>query len=245
MVSTTGRFLSIHPITQSRRAASRQTDRKGAGMSINRIFFFEEVERNILKKPPTPDQKHGFNTVLDAWERDHAQEDDRWLAYILATAYHESAHTMQPVHENLNYSAARLTQVWPRRYPPEIAEDYARKPEKIANRSYGDRLGNGPEESGDGWRYRGRGLVQITGRDNYRKFGIEDTPDDALDEAKSVTILFHGMIAGLFTGEALKDYFHGKHSDWDGARAIVNPGSVPDTVSALGRAFYRAITYTV
>jgi len=91
------------------------------------------------------------------------------IAAFLAQCGHESAGFTRLV-ENLNYSAEALTRVWPTRFPPEIARQYARQPERIANRAYADRMGNGPEASGDGWRYRGRGLIQLTGADNYRAF---------------------------------------------------------------------------
>ena len=73
--------------------------------------------------------------------------------------------------ENLNYSAEALVRTWPTRFTAQNAAAYARQPEKIANKVYGGRMGNGPEASGDGWRFRGRGLLQVTGRSNYRETG--------------------------------------------------------------------------
>lgn len=93
----------------------------------------------------------------------------RQCAFIAQTA-HESAGYSAFV-ENLNYSAKALVATWPSRFTAETAAAYARKPEKIANRAYANRLGNGNESSGDGWRYRGRGVIQITGRSNYQACG--------------------------------------------------------------------------
>ncbi|MBT0666361.1 hypothetical protein KI809_18795 [Geobacter pelophilus] len=88
---------------------------------------------------------------------------------FLAQAGHESQAFTRLV-ENLNYSAEALTRTWPKRFPAEIAGQYAHQPERIANRAYADRMGNGPESSGDGWKHRGRGLGQLTGKDKYREF---------------------------------------------------------------------------
>lgn len=86
-------------------------------------------------------------------------------AAFLAQIAHESAE-LRNVEENLNYSASGLMRVWPARFPADIAQAYARQPEKIANRAYANRLGNGDEASGDGWRFRGSGLIQLTGKSN-------------------------------------------------------------------------------
>lgn len=119
---------------------------------------------------------------------------DRWVAVLntamarfdIATSDRAAAFLAQVAHEcgvsartervrlveNLNYSAKGLMATWPSRFPTmEPATLYARRPEAIANRVYANRLGNGPEASGDGWRFRGRGLLQITGRANYRTAG--------------------------------------------------------------------------
>ncbi|CAB5194961.1 COG3179 Predicted chitinase [uncultured Caudovirales phage] len=100
------------------------------------------------------------------------------LAGFLSQLSHESG-GFRFTSENLNYRADALTRVWPSRFPPGIAESYAMQPEKIANRAYCDRMGNGDEASGDGWKYRGRGLIQLTGKDNYAAFSL-DADNEAL-----------------------------------------------------------------
>lgn len=95
------------------------------------------------------------------------------MAGFLAQAGHESAQ-FKFVRENLNYSADGLRRVFPKYFPTqEIAVQYARKPVNIASKVYANRMGNGPEHSGDGWRYRGRGFIQLTGRTNYEQCGTD------------------------------------------------------------------------
>jgi putative chitinase len=95
----------------------------------------------------------------------------RRLHFLLAQVGHESA-GLTRVEEGLNYSAARLVAVFPKRYPDiAAAAPFANNPQKLANTLYGGRLGNGPPASGDGYRFRGRGYIQITGRENYGKIG--------------------------------------------------------------------------
>lgn len=92
------------------------------------------------------------------------------LAGFLAQCAHESGE-FKLLEENLNYSAAQLQKTWPKRFDAATAAQFQRKPEMIANKVYSDRMGNGSPESGDGWRFRGRGIKQLTGRENYTNFG--------------------------------------------------------------------------
>jgi len=105
------------------------------------------------------------------------------LAHFLAQCGHESG-GFKAVQENLNYSAKGLNGVFKKYFPTlESALPYERKPEKIASKVYGGRMGNGPESTGEGYKFRGRGYIQLTGKDNYKAFGAaigEDmtaTPD--------------------------------------------------------------------
>lgn len=94
------------------------------------------------------------------------------IAMFLAQVGHESG-SLSRIEENLNYSAQRLREVWPRRFPTiESATYYEHSPERLANLVYASRMGNGGYESGDGWRYHGRGPIQLTGAQNYRRCAI-------------------------------------------------------------------------
>ena len=105
------------------------------------------------------------------------------LSHFLSQCAHESAN-FTALRENLNYSADGLLKIFPKYFKDRAtAEAYARKPEKIGARVYANRMGNGNEESGEGYKFRGRGYIQLTGKDNYKQFGVfvgEDlvnTPD--------------------------------------------------------------------
>jgi putative chitinase len=94
------------------------------------------------------------------------------VAHFSAQVAHESSEFSR-FRENLNYSASALRNTWPTRFRSiEIAMLYQRQPERIANYVYANRMGNGDEKSGDGWRYRGAGWIQVTGRDNHREVGM-------------------------------------------------------------------------
>ena len=103
------------------------------------------------------------------------------VAAFIAQCAHESGN-FRAIKENLNYQAATLSKVWPSKFPPDVAGQYAHNQEAIANRAYASRMGNGDEASGDGFRYCGRGLIQLTGKSNYQAFAdslqmaVEDVP---------------------------------------------------------------------
>jgi putative chitinase len=104
---------------------------------------------------------------------------------FLAQVAHESGGFRRFV-ENLNYSARGLQQTWPSHFPMAVAEKYARQPERIANRAYALRMGNGDEASGDGWKYRGQGAIQITGRESITKclrfLGLDASQPEVLQQ---------------------------------------------------------------
>lgn len=119
-----------------------------------------------------------LNTVAEYYEM---TANPARLAGFLAQTAHESG-GFTAIKENLNYSAKGLQGIFKKYFPTEdLAKQYERQPEKIANRVYANRMGNGPEESGDGYRFCGRGLIQLTGRQNYTKLAadlgisVEDT----------------------------------------------------------------------
>ncbi len=122
------------------------------------------------------------------------------IAAMVGQCAHESM-GFQYMQERLWYSARRLTEVWPNRYPTmEVATRYAKNPRKLANHTYANRIGNGDEASGDGWLYRGRGWQMLTGRANYRARGLamgidfERRPDLALRPG------YRWVIAASFNG---------------------------------------------
>lgn len=116
-----------------------------------------------------------LNTAMNAYQIVTTQR----VAAFLAQAGHESGQ-LRSVVENLNYDAQALVASWPNRFTPALAAQVARKPEQIANIVYASRMDNGDASSGDGWNYRGRGLIQITGRSNYRQCSLGLFGDERL-----------------------------------------------------------------
>lgn len=217
---------------------------------MNRSAFYESVRQRasgVFGTSLSSAQVQGVEAILDEAEKRGTPLFH--LAAILSEAYHETGGRMQPISENLNYSAKRLTQVWPKRFPTlASAQPYANNPQKLANKVYGGRLGNdGPD---DGWRYRGRGLAQITGKANYAKFGLAGNPEGASQMGEAVRILFDGMTKGTFTGKKLADYDYlvTRNPDVPGfkyysSRAIIN-GDVAVNgaeIATYAKAFEKAL----
>jgi len=119
------------------------------------------------------------------------------LAHFLSQCGHESG-GFKVTQENLNYSAKGLLGVFKKYFPTEaIANQYAKQPQKIANRVYGSRMGNGPEASGDGYKFRGRGFIQLTGHDNYSLFD-KTVPEDIMANPDLVATKYPLLSAAWF-----------------------------------------------
>lgn len=182
----------------------------------------------LLKRKATPAHRAGLDAILGAWGTCGGSHDGRRLAYVLATAYHETASTMQPVAE---YGG----------------DAYKRTLYDIAGRDPARARLMGNTQPGDGVRYAGRGFVQLTWKNNYalagRKLGLDlvARPDDAMEPDIAARILVAGMAEGWFTGKTLATYIDGGTCDWKGARRIVNGTDKADLIAGYARRFHAAI----
>lgn len=118
------------------------------------------------------------------------------IAHFLAQCHHESMGFSRK-EENLNYSADGLLKTFKKYFTPDLANQCARQPEKIANIVYANRMGNGAGLSGDGWKYRGRGYIQLTGKDNYAAFDLAVT-ENILENPNYVATKYPLFSAGWF-----------------------------------------------
>lgn len=201
-------------------------------MAIDRRFFFDKVRAapfgGALKQP----QVDGMTAILDRWERTMAADDERWLAYVLATVYHETARTMQPVRETLADSDMKAVAI--------LEDAFAKGRLSWVKTPYWR-----PDEDGKSW--LGRGFVQLTHRRNYAAMteitGIDlvAAPERAMEMEAALTILFEGMRRGSFTGHKLADYFNAATEDWAGARKIVNGMDRAEQIGGYGTLFYTAL----
>ena len=140
-------------------------------------------------------------------------------AHFFAQTAHETG-GFKAFSENLNYSADGLQKIFGKYFPGVLEESYARQPEKIANRVYADRMGNGTETSGDGWKYRGRGALQLTGKSNYKAFS---------DYLKNPLIMEQpDLVAGELAFESAMFFFE-RNKLWE----ICDKGVNKDTILAL------------
>ncbi len=148
-------------------------------MSFTFDFRKDQLAQIIPGNPYLDHWYHALTEILPEYEINTPQR----VAAFVAQCAHESG-GFKALKENLNYRAATLRKVFPKYFPTDdLANAYAGKQEMIANKVYANRMGNGPEESGDGFRYCGRGLIQLTGKDNYSWFAaslempVEEVPE--------------------------------------------------------------------
>ncbi|QIG67270.1 glycoside hydrolase family 19 chitinase protein [Rhizobium phage RHph_TM3_3_3] len=194
---------------------------------MNRAHFYAGVRASLFDGSLSQSQVEGMEAVLDEAGK-KSFIDPRFLAYMFATAFHETGRTMQPIHERGG------ADYFFRMYDPK-----GQRPAVAA------RLGN--TQSGDGVKYAGRGLVQLTGRRNYTLFSqltgadLINKPDLAMQDDVAVRIMFEGMERGLFTGKKLADYFTSKSSDWVNARRIINGTDRADDIADYAKHFYNAL----
>lgn len=186
---------------------------------MNRKLFYEAIRKPLFGiKKMKQTQVDGMEALLNATEH---LTDPRHQAYILATAYHETAKTMQPIEE----------------YGKGKGYDYGRMIKRNRNPyAFPDKL------------FYGRGLVQLTWYENYeymgRKLGIDllNHPELALQMDISCRIIVTGMTRGMFTGVKLETYFNDDREDWEQARKIVNGMDCAEKIAGYARIFYRALT---
>lgn len=141
------------------------------------------IPDSVISQIPDTAKKFGITNTLR-------------LAHFLAQCGHESG-GFKSVTENLNYSAEGLKKTFPKYFPGTLNESYAKQPEKIASRVYGGRMGNGDEASKDGWKFRGRSFVQLTGKSNYAEFD-KFVDDDILSNPDLVATKYPLMAAAWF-----------------------------------------------
>lgn len=191
---------------------------------INRKFFFDIVRRDLFGGKLTKGQTEGMEAILNEWEaQGHCCRDDRHLAYMLATVYHETDRTMRPIEE---YGKGKKY-----RYGKHVKMD-------------------GKPYPADMPLYYGRGFVQLTWYENYERAGrmlnanLLQTPELALNLCVATRILFAGMQEGWFTGKKLSDYFNDTKEDWVNARRIINGTDRAQMIADYGKKFYAALSHT-
>jgi predicted chitinase len=195
---------------------------------IDHRTFVESVRPTLFGGRVSAAQTAGLRNILSRWEALALSPDQRWLAYALATAHHETARTMRPIRERGGRA-------------------YLRRMYDVTGERPKTALRNGNTTPGDGLRYAGRGYVQLTWRNNYRfagsRLGIDliGVPDRALEPVVAADILLVGMAEGWFTGRRLTDYFNSARADWLNARRIVNGRDKAAAIRDLALAYHEAL----
>jgi len=171
--------------------------------------------KNLQEKiGATPDGSFGPNTMKKAME--YFKFTPERAAHFFAQTAHETG-GFKLFTENLNYSAQGLQNIFGKYFPGDLEQKYARQPEKIASRVYASRMGNGNEASGDGWKYRGRGALQLTGKSNYQLFS---------DYLKQPEIMTNpDLVATTYAFESAM-FFFDKNKLWDIADRGVNDTAI-------------------
>lgn len=162
----------------------------------------------LARKYETLLNKYGVNTVLRK-------------AHFFAQAYHES--NLEAKSENMNYSARRLREVFPKYFNANQANIYANKPESIGSRVYANRMGNGDEASKEGYKYRGRGYFQITGKNNYKELS-KDTGIDFVSNPDLILTEADSMISALWYWNERNLNRYADQDDVDAVSDIINIG---------------------
>jgi len=203
---------------------------------INKKLFFDTVRRDLFGGKLSQSQVQGLDTILNAYESEFSQIGYDCLAYVLATTFHETARTMQPIEE---YRSGR------------IKKDYGKLFKDEEGRAYGLKMGKGPGKRvryySPLFLYYGRGFVQLTWYENYEKAGkilgidLLNKPELALDLEIATKILFHGMIEGWFTTRKLSQYIAKDGPNYFGMRAIINGKDKASLIAEYARKFRAAL----
>jgi putative chitinase len=187
---------------------------------MSSILTLDQLKQ-MVKNPYIDHWHEALDQLLDDYEINTPLR----VAHFVAQCAHESGNFVF-IKENLNYKAASLRKVFPKYFPTDaLAAEYANKGERIANRVYANRMGNGPEESGDGFRYCGRGLIQLTGKDNYTFFA--GSLGIAVEEAAEYLATFEGAAqSACFFWEQNKLNRFADANDTKGLTRAINGGYI-------------------
>lgn len=191
--------------------------------------FFDEIEPLFRPRGGLTDSRRdGMVAIFNAWDKFPSNQDRRHLAYCLATTFHETGFTMEPVKERGGRD------YYLRLY--DIVGDNPARARKMGN-----------TKAGDGAKYCGRGYVQLTWKSNYEKCEILTGvplltyPERAMEPDVAATIMFYGMWSGLFTGRKLSHYIRGAKADYTQARRIINGMDKASDIAAYARKFQSAL----